>query len=85
MNRQKSIRRRYLGRGKIRRLEILILAVIAMVRVDSAQWMPHPDPVWTLYATNVGGIERFILRDGTRVDLNTGSAIKVRFTPLASA
>ena len=80
MNRQKSIWRRCLGRGAIRRLEILILAVISIARVDSAQWVPHPDPVWTHYATNVGGIERFILQDGTGVDLNTGSAIKARFT-----
>jgi transmembrane sensor len=69
-----------LGRREIRRLGMLVLAVISIVRVDSAQWVPHPDPVWRIYATNVGGIERFILQDGTRVDLNTGSAIKVRFT-----
>jgi ferric-dicitrate binding protein FerR (iron transport regulator) len=51
------------------------------VQVDSAQWVPHPGPVWKIYATNVGGIERFILQDGARVDLNnTGSALKVRFT-----
>lgn len=80
MNRQKSIWRKCLGPGNIRRLELLILAAISIVRVDSAQWLPHPDPVWTLYATNVGGIDRFILQDGTRVDLNTGSAIKARFT-----
>jgi transmembrane sensor len=75
MNRQKG-----LGRREIRRLGILILAVAATVRVDSAQWVPHRSPVWTPYATNVGGIERFVLQDGSRVDLNTGSAIKVRFT-----
>jgi transmembrane sensor len=80
MNTQKSMWRRCLGRGKIRRLEILILAVISIARVDSAQWVPHPDPVWTLYATNLGRIQRFILQDGTRVDLNTDSAIKARFT-----
>jgi transmembrane sensor len=28
----------------------------------------------------VGGIERLVLQDGSRVDLNTGSEIKVRFT-----
>jgi transmembrane sensor len=80
MSRQKSIGQKCLGRKGIRRLEILILVVISMLRVDSAQWVPHPNDVWTLYATNVGGIQRVILQDGTQVDLNTGSEIKVRFT-----
>jgi transmembrane sensor len=80
MNRQKSIWQKCLARKEIRRLEILFLAVISIVRVDSGQWVPHPDPVWTHYATNVGGMQSVVLQDGTRVDLNTGSAIKARFT-----
>jgi len=52
----------------------------SMLRVDSAQWLPHPNPVWSLHATNVGGIEQLVLQDGTRVDLNTDSEVKVRFT-----
>jgi transmembrane sensor len=80
MSRQKSVGQKCLGRRGIRRLEVLILAVIAILRVDSDQWVPHPHPVWTLHATNVGGIQRVILQDGSQVDLNTGSEIKVRFT-----
>jgi transmembrane sensor len=80
MSRQKSIWRKCLGRKEIRRLEILVLAIISIARVDSDQWVPQPNPVWTLYATNVGGIQSVVLQDGTRVDLNTGSAIKARFT-----
>jgi transmembrane sensor len=80
MSRQKSIWLKCLGRREIRRLEILILAVISIARVDSGQWAPRPDPVWTLYATNVGGMQSVVLQDGTRVDLNTGSEIKARFT-----
>jgi ferric-dicitrate binding protein FerR (iron transport regulator) len=80
MNRRKSIWRRCLGRKGIRWLEILILVVISILRVDTEQWLPHPNPVWTLYATNVGDIQRFILQDGTLVDLNTGTEIKARFT-----
>jgi transmembrane sensor len=57
-----------------------MLAVISIARVDSGQWAPRPDPVWTLYATNVGGMQSVVLQDGTRVDLNTGSEIKARFT-----
>jgi transmembrane sensor len=79
MNRQKSKWRKCLGRTEIRRLEILVLAAISIMRVDSAQWVRHPDPVWTLYATNVGDLQSFILQDGSRVDLNTDSAIKARF------
>jgi transmembrane sensor len=69
-----------LGRSGIMRLEILVLAAISLLRVDSDQWVPHTNPVWTLYATSVGRIEKFVLQDGTRVDLNTGSEIKARFT-----
>jgi transmembrane sensor len=80
MSRPKSIWRKCLGREGIRRLEILTLAVISILRVDSAQWVPLPSPVWTSYATNVGGIRRVILQDGTEVALNTGSEIRVRIT-----
>jgi transmembrane sensor len=80
MNRQKSVWRKCIGRKGIRRIEILVLLVVSLLRVDSAQWVPHANPVWTLYATNVGGIRRFVLQDGSQVDLNTGSEITVRFT-----
>jgi transmembrane sensor len=72
--------RKCLGRKAIRRLAIFILVSVSIARVDSAQWLPRPNPVWTLYATNVGGMQRFVLQDGTQVDLNTGSEIKARFT-----
>ncbi|MDB6159240.1 MAG: transcriptional regulator [Gammaproteobacteria bacterium] len=74
------MRQKCLRRKGIRRLEILVLMVISILRVDSAQWVPHPSPVWTLYATNMGGMQRVILQDGTQVDLNTGSEIKVLIT-----
>jgi len=80
MSRQNSIWRKYLGREAIRRLEVVTLVIVSMLRVDSAQWLPHPNPVWSLHATNVGGIEQLVLQDGTRVDLNTDSEVKVRFT-----
>jgi transmembrane sensor len=80
MSRQGSIWRTWLGRRRIRQLGILVLAVVSILRVDSDQWVAHPNPVWTLYATNVGGIQRVILQDGTLVDLNTNTEIKARFT-----
>src|SRR6266536_3105324 len=79
MSRPKSIWRKCLGREGIRRLEILTLVVISILRVDSAQWVPLPNPVWTSYATNVGGMRRVTLQDGTEVALNTSSEIQVRF------
>src|SRR5207244_3085222 len=80
MSRQKSVWRTRLGRSQSKPLAILMLAVISILRVDSARWVPLPDPVWTYYSTAVGGIERFILQDGTRVHLNTASALEARFT-----
>jgi transmembrane sensor len=80
MSRKQSIWQTCLGRKGIRQVGILILVASSILRVDSDQWVPHPSPVWRLYATNVGGIQRVILQDGTQVDLNTGTEIKARFT-----
>jgi transmembrane sensor len=79
-NRQKSPSRKRSGRKGIRQIGILVLLVTGLLRVDTSQWPAPPPPVWALYATHVGKTERFTLQDGSRVDLNTGSEIKVRFT-----
>jgi ferric-dicitrate binding protein FerR (iron transport regulator) len=61
-------------------MRVLALAALGLLRADSDQWLPSFQPVWTPYVTEVGHEGRFVLQDGTRVDLNTGSRIGVRFT-----
>jgi len=56
----------------------LALAALALLRADSHLW--SPPPAWLPYATAVGEEGRFVLQDGTHVDLNTGSRIAARFT-----
>lgn len=75
----KSSWREVLGRKGLRRVGISILVAISFLRVDSTQWLPSPKSAWVPYAMGIGSVGRFILQDGSRVDLNTGSKIEVRF------
>jgi len=43
--------------------------------------VPAPPPKWISYATRIGGYENIRLVNGTSVQLNTDSAIKVQVTP----
>jgi len=64
-----------------RRCVIFALGVIAFLRVDSDQWVPHPSPVWMRYATNVGEMQQATLQDGTVMHLNSGSQVDANFLP----
>jgi transmembrane sensor len=78
-NRRKSPWRGYPGRTGTRKLAALVLLLVSLARIDSGHWLPSAEPVWTPYTTNVGRTERVTLQDGSRIDLNTDSEIKVRF------
>lgn len=67
-------------RGKIKGAGLVAVVLVGMLRVDSNHWIPGPAPAWAAYATPVGNIGRITLQDGSSVDLNTNSEIKVRFT-----
>jgi transmembrane sensor len=79
MSVSKAIRRLFPRRKALRHVSLIALTVLSLVRVDSIQWWPFLDPVWTRYTTPLGGIERVVLQDATSVDLNTDSAIDARF------
>src|SRR5579859_4037600 len=78
-NRQKSPWRKRTGRKGIRQIEVLVVLAVCLLRIDSAQWLPTFQPVWTPYATSVGETQRVTLQDGSYVDLNTDSEIEARF------
>lgn len=57
-----------------------MLLAFSLLRVDSGHLFGAHEPRWTVYATNVGGARTITLQDGSEVDLNTNSEIRVRFT-----
>jgi transmembrane sensor len=70
------IQRRDGGRQGGSNLLVICLALVGALRVDTAQWISLPGPVWTRYATQVGDVKRVLLTDGSAVDLNTDSEVK---------
>jgi transmembrane sensor len=80
MSNWNAVRRRYPGWKARKQFWLTALTILSLLRVSSVQWPSSPDPVWTPYATEVGGIERVVLPDGTSVELNTGSEIQTRVT-----
>jgi transmembrane sensor len=74
------IQRRDGGRRGISNLLVVCLALVGALRVDSAQWVSLPGPVWTRYATQVGDVKRVLLTDGSAVDLNTDSEMRARLS-----
>jgi transmembrane sensor len=79
-NGRKSTRSRGVEGKGLRRIGVLVLTLSGLLRVDSGQWWPLPAPGWSRHVTQVGRVDRVILQDGSQVDLNTDSEIKVRFT-----
>jgi transmembrane sensor len=79
-NRRKSPWRGCRGCAGGRRIGVLVLLVISFLRVDSGRWVGSHEPQWAVYATNVGAARTVTLQDGSQVDLNTNSEIRVRFT-----
>jgi transmembrane sensor len=75
-----SARRQCRGRGRSRVFAGIVLAVAALLSVDSARWLPTPAAAWIRYVTPVGEQQKISLQDGSTLDLNTGSEIKVRIT-----
>lgn len=54
------------------------VALLAACAAIALAWLPQPLP-GTAYATAIGEIRRIPLEDGSILELNTGSEVKVRF------
>jgi transmembrane sensor len=67
-------------RVKIRGFWGLLLASAGMLIVDSAQWLHAPTPGWITYTSPIGKMREFGLQDGSTLDLNTNSEIRVLIT-----
>ena len=55
-------------------------AVILVTALATGYWMYATRPQTTAFATKLGGHEIVTLSDGTRVELNTNTAIRVKYT-----
>jgi len=65
---QKKTHVRILGFG-------VVAATLAVVGILAVQFLPSKPP--TLYTTRVGGHETLVLSDGSRIELNTNTALRV--------
>jgi len=57
-------------------------AVVAAV-IGGALWMPTSPPAAVAYATGIGGQKTVMLSDGSRIELNTDTAIRISDTATA--
>ncbi len=58
-------------------------AAVALATIGGAFWMAIPQPKGVSYATSLGGRETVMLSDGSRIELNTDSAIRLADTETA--
>src|ERR1700742_1470396 len=72
----RMIQRRDGGRQGGSNLLVICLALVAALRVDTAQWISLPGPIWIRYTTQVGDVKRVLLTDGSAIDLNTDSEMR---------
>jgi transmembrane sensor len=57
-----------------------IAASIALLAVGIAAWQHTRETTWQVHTTEPGGFARVTLKDGSTVDLNSASEIRVRLT-----
>lgn len=65
--------------GWLRRHGYWAAAALVVAAVVAAWWFQTRTPAEVRYATRIGGLETLTLQDGSRVTLNTNTAIRVRF------
>lgn len=58
----------------------LLAAAGAIAAAGILAWLGFPRPGWSTHRTDVGSREQIVLADGTQVDLNTNTAMRVRIT-----
>lgn len=56
-------------------------AAVALVAVGAVTWFTYERNGWHEYSTDMGGLERIVLDDGSIVRLNTNSVMRVQLTP----
>jgi transmembrane sensor len=54
------------------------MAAAILIAVGAIVWALASQAVWRTYSTDIGGFERVVLADGSNVELNTNTEIRVR-------
>lgn len=67
-----------LATPKVRRPWMAALAAGLVVAVLGGTWAWHQNSSWQHYETRIGGFSRIVLEDGSVIDLNTNSDVRVR-------
>jgi transmembrane sensor len=65
-------------RGLRRSWPVAAAASVLLAIGMTALWMYRQSQDWQTYETRIGGFSRIVLEDGSVVDLNTDSAVRVR-------
>ncbi len=68
-----------LGRPKLRRPWSMGLAAGVLITLFAGLWAYQQHFSWQRYETRIGGFSRIVLEDGSVIDLNTNSEVRVRF------
>jgi transmembrane sensor len=66
--------------GRVWRLALGLAAAVALAAIGVWQW-PRFHPAAALYATSAGGYERVVLADGSVLELNAASEVRVVLAP----
>lgn len=66
-----------LERNNIRKTGLKVAAVLAIAAAAGAAIFLRPAPEGRLYATELGGHETLALADGTKIELNTNTVVRV--------
>lgn len=78
--RKEYIRRPWQRSGSLAAAACLIAALAAVLYFARRTVVNAPSAVAQVYATRIGEQRRVILEDGSQVELNTGTQLRVRFT-----
>lgn len=69
-----EFRRRHIGFFRV------AAALVAVAAIGGALWMPSSRTATVAYATSIGGHKTVMLPDGSRIELNTDTAIRIADT-----
>jgi transmembrane sensor len=62
-------------------MSLALAASVAVLAVGGLMWRAHERTGWHEYTTDFGGLSRIVLDDGSVVNLNTNSLMRVQLTP----
>jgi transmembrane sensor len=62
-------------------MPLAAVAAVALIAIGGLMWRAYERTGWHEYTTDYGGLSRIVLDDGSVVNLNTNSLMRVQLTP----